>query len=238
MIRGPAFPLQQAAAQNPEDPMPSTTTIYRVVVMIAVGAIVVKGWKLYGPTTEQVKATAVNVVEIAESTWKGQSATGDGQSSSTKAGVAPPYANKTQQALTADPARPAAATLTQSDASPRAGVLPNATLPSSPALITPPPVAQAPSTQAPAPGSAPAGDRVPVLLSQLEKLGAAETKLAPWGDSGHLYRFSCRAALADSPSLTRHFESVAEEPAAAVEQVVAKVEAWRVAQRVDSSIRY
>jgi len=217
--------------------MPSTTTIYRVVVMIAVGAIVVKGWKLYGPTTEQVKATAVNVAEIAESTWKGKSATGDNQSSSTKAGVAPPYANKTQPAIIADPARPAAATLTQS-VSPPAGAMPSATLPASPALITPPPVAQAPSTQTPAPDSAQAGDRVPVLLSQLEKMGAAEPKLAPWGDSGHLYRFSCRAALADSPSLTRHFESVAEEPAAAVEQVVAKVEAWRVAQRVDSSIRY
>ena len=31
--------------------------------------------------------------------------------------------------------------------------------------------------------------------------------------------------------MTQHFESVAAEPALAVEQVVAKVEAWQIAQR-------
>jgi hypothetical protein len=220
----------------------SFTTIYRVVVMLAVGAVVVKGWKMYGPTTEQVKAALVNVTEIAESTWKGGSAPSDktGSSPADKGSVAPPYGNTAQQPASADPARPPAATLTQSTANVPTSVLPNSSMPASPALITPPQAEQAANAPAPSTTSSPTKteDRVPVLLSQLKKLGAAETKLAPWGDSGHLYRFSCRAALADSPSLTRHFESVAEEPAAAVEQVVAKVEAWRVAQRVESSIRY
>jgi hypothetical protein len=45
-----------------------------------------------------------------------------------------------------------------------------------------------------------------------------------------MYRCQCRVALGDSPNVTRHFEAVAEKPAAAVEQVVAKVEAWRAMQ--------
>jgi hypothetical protein len=217
----------------------SFTTIYRVVVMVAVGAIIFKGWKLYGPTTEQVKSAAVTAVEMAESTLKSESSAGE-KAGSDKGGMAPAFANSKQQSLVADPARPAAATLTQSTPNAPAAGISAAPMPVSPALITPPPVEQ--SASAPAPATATAStkpeDRVPVLLSQLEKMGAAEPKLAPWGDSGHLYRFSCRAALADSPSLTRHFESVAEEPAAAVEQVVAKVEAWRTAQRMETSIRY
>jgi hypothetical protein len=217
----------------------SFTTIYRIVVMIAVGAIVFKGWQLYGPTTEQVKSAAVTTIEIAESALKRETAASE-KSGTEKASLAPAFTSNTQQSWLADPARPAAATLTQSAPSASSAVLATGPVPASPALITLPPVEQ--SASAPAPAAAPAAskpeDRVPVLLSQLEKMGAAESKLAPWGDSGHLYRFSCRAALADSPSLSRHFESVAEEPAAAVEQVVAKVEAWRTAQRMDTSIRY
>ena len=38
--------------------------------------------------------------------------------------------------------------------------------------------------------------------------------------------------------MTQHFESVAAEPAAAVEQVLAKVEAWKVAQRDGGTLRY
>ena len=33
--------------------MPSFTTIYRAAVMLAVGAIVFKGWQMYGPPAEQ-----------------------------------------------------------------------------------------------------------------------------------------------------------------------------------------
>jgi hypothetical protein len=45
-----------------------------------------------------------------------------------------------------------------------------------------------------------------------------------------MYRFCCRASWAGTPAFTRHFEAVAAEPLAAVEQVVAKVEDWRAAQ--------
>ena len=83
-----------------------------------------------------------------------------------------------------------------------------------------------------------AGDRMPELMTRLQQLGAADTNLAPWGSGGSLYRFSCRAPLANAPAMTQHFESVAAEPMVAVEQVVAKVEAWRVAQRDGGTLRY
>jgi hypothetical protein len=72
--------------------------------------------------------------------------------------------------------------------------------------------------------------RMPVLLARLEQLGAVEPQLAAWGSSGNLYRFSCRAAIADSPRFARHFEAVAAQPLVAVEQVVSKVETWRTEQ--------
>jgi hypothetical protein len=79
---------------------------------------------------------------------------------------------------------------------------------------------------------------MPELMSRLQKMGAADTNLSPWGSEGHLYRFSCRAPLVNAPAMTQHFESVATEPAAAVEQVIAKVEAWQVAQRDGGTLRY
>lgn len=79
---------------------------------------------------------------------------------------------------------------------------------------------------------------MPQLMSKLQQLGAADTNLAPWGNDGHMYRFTCKAPLANAPAMTQHFESVAAEPTLAVEQVVAKVEAWRVAQRDGGQLRY
>jgi hypothetical protein len=69
------------------------------------------------------------------------------------------------------------------------------------------------------------------LLSQLQELGAADAQVMPWGSSGQLYRCCCQAKLAETSPLARHFEAVAGEPTAAVEQVVAKVEAWRTEQQ-------
>jgi hypothetical protein len=138
-------------------------------------------------------------------------------------------------------------------------VQPSAAEPSSSASIDDPRLAAAPVT-APAPASVmepaplispkldalvpaavevanadslPAGvsDSLPPLYSRLEELGASDPELGTWGSTGQMYRFCCRAALADTPAFARHFEAVAAEPLAAVEQVVAKVEAWRAIQR-------
>jgi hypothetical protein len=80
-------------------------------------------------------------------------------------------------------------------------------------------------------------DRLPALLSRLEKFGVSDRKLTTWGSSGHLYRFCCSAPLGDSPAITQHFESVAADQEVAVEQVLAKVEAWRTAQRGTAMLR-
>jgi hypothetical protein len=82
-----------------------------------------------------------------------------------------------------------------------------------------------------------AADRMPSLVARLERLGAVDTQLAPWGSSGSLHRFSCKAAFPGSKSFTRHFEAVAVEPHAAVEQVVSKLEAWRTEQGASVEIR-
>lgn len=208
--------------------MPSFTTIFRAVVMVAVGAIGVKGWHLYGPTNEQVKSVVAQAIDVAKSAMQSQQAPNSGAAPDPR-GAAPQFGATKQVA-------PPAAALGQSDA-PK--LLPNAVAvpgtPSSPGLITPP-------VESPARSLTASGDRMPELMSRLQQLGAADTNLAPWGNGGHLFRFSCRAPLASTPAMTQHFESVAAEPAMAVEQVLAKVEAWRVAQNAGAErlkqIRY
>jgi hypothetical protein len=66
-----------------------------------------------------------------------------------------------------------------------------------------------------------------MLLTRLAELGGTDPALEPWGNSGNLYRFRCRATLTDSPQVTRHFEAVAAEQLVAVENVVAKIQSWR-----------
>jgi hypothetical protein len=77
-------------------------------------------------------------------------------------------------------------------------------------------------------------DRMSVLQGRLKQLGVVDSKLAQWGSGGQLYRFSCRANLANAANLERHFESVAAEPVTAVEEVLAKVESWRTAEQSGS----
>jgi len=186
--------------------MPSLTTLYRAIVMIAVGVIGVKGWQLYGPSNEQVKSGALRIIELAQSSLS-------------------------------QPSR-AGAEANRSSSDPRI---------STPPLLTPgasggpdvprvPPIAapQMRATEPPqllsddtSPAPAAEADAMPALLSRLEELGAIDPKLASWGTSGNLYRFTCRAAWGDTPAYTRHFEAVAGEPRVAVEQVVTKVEAWQ-----------
>jgi hypothetical protein len=109
-------------------------------------------------------------------------------------------------------------------------------LPEQPAVLAAQAVPPAATPFGPPAQSTDSTDRVSELISHLRQLGAAETNLTPWG-GGNLYRFSCRAPLANAPAMTQHFESVAAEPEKAVAAVVAKVEAWRVAER-DSARRY
>jgi hypothetical protein len=198
--------------------MPSITTVYRAIVMIATGVIVVKGWQLYGPSNEQVKTFATAALEKAQEAWNG----------STENATLP----LTQPI---DPRNGAPPVVTQ---------LPGAAMNLAPIASAPQLVPSvksgegtlfgageaAPATSLPfASALEPAG--VTTLLARLQELGGADAQVGPWGSSGELYRCCCRAKLAETSALARHFEAVAGEPTAAVEQVVAKVEAWRTEQQ-------
>lgn len=199
--------------------MPSFSTICRAVVMVAVGAVGVKGWHLYGPTNEQVKSAAVHVIELAQTAIQSRQESPAGGTASDPRVAAPPET------------APPVGSVSQTEA-PR--LLPEAArtagVSSSQAPITP--LAERPLAS---PESS--GGRMPELMARLEQLGAAESNLAAWGSGGNLFRFSCRAPLANTPAFTQHFESVASEPVVAVEQVLAKVEAWRLAQRDSNQLR-
>lgn len=214
--------------------MPSFTTVVRAIVMVAVGAAVFKGWQLYGPSNEQVKNFAVRATEMAQSAWKdhqGKGKTADDQPL-VEQNSGPPAFAQTIQPPTADASVTAPPLAVQTPPARSAGVVPSTAAPQAPA----PPIT--PVTETAPPAAATAGDdRVHALLSRLQQLGTADPKVAAWGSSGHLFRCCCQAPLASSPAVTQHFEAVAAEPALAVQQVVAQVEAWQTARRNDGLLR-
>lgn len=197
--------------------MSMMTTVYRAVVMIATGVIVVKGWQLYGPTGAQVKTFATSALEKAQAAWHDQMAS---------APATPPVAPQT--VILPNDAPPAQPT----------------TLPAAPLATEAPQLAPlvnaGPDTLygmngatvfTPAPLSGAQNQDIAALLTRLQQIGGADAQVSPWGSGGDLYRCCCRAKLEDTSMMVRHFEAVAAEPTAAVEQVVAKVEAWRTEQQ-------
>jgi hypothetical protein len=198
--------------------MPSMTTLYRFVVMVAVGIIVVTGWKHFGPSTEQVKSFAVAGMEKAKAAWN-ESADGP------DADVAAADPRTATQSLVAETPPPVSDTTSQPPAAaPQLVPLANS---GQDALFG----AGTSTVEAPGQSGAEAGaGGVEPMLAKLQQIGGADAKVVEWGSSGELYRCSCRAKSDASP-LARHFEAVAAEPVAAVEQVVAKVEAWRNQQQ-------
>jgi hypothetical protein len=210
--------------------MPSTQTIVRTFVMVGVGILVAKAWHVYGPTGQQVKTAAAQAMDVVQSAIRsGQDAADtkhDPRSTAPGLGNGNPSPTLVADATTVAP-----------DGSPLAQTEAPKLLPGSGALGSVPQVAATPSPDKPAKSLAD-DDRMPALMTRLEQLGAADTNLSSWGSSGKLYRFSCRAPLARAPAMTQHFESVAAERVAAVEQVLAKVEAWRMAQRDGGTLRY
>jgi hypothetical protein len=203
-------------AVQEENAMPSITTVFRAIVMIATGVIVVKGWQHYGPSNEQVKTFAVAALEKAQTVWNGS----PGDAASASSAIIDPRSGEPSVLGDASPIAPTAiapAPQLVPLRSEAADTATNADNSASPGM---------------APLTAPAGEQlVAQRLAQLQQLGAADAKVAPWGSSGQLFRCCCRAKLAESSPLARHFEAVAGEPTAAVEQVVAKVEAWRTEQQ-------
>jgi hypothetical protein len=217
--------------------MPSFTTIYRAIVMVAASIIIVKGWQMYGPSAEQANLVIRRAVEIGQAAWKGTPTPATAASASSPTQQAPlvPLSATENAAQVASLPRAntatvvpdvpvAAATTITPSPTPHEIAAAGPQLPSRPAALDDSRLA-APVETPDLPESD--SERLPLLMTRLEQLGGLEPELAAWGTSGKLYRFRCRATWSDSPKYSRHFEAVAAEPMAAVEQVVAKVQAWR-----------
>jgi hypothetical protein len=203
--------------------MPKFTTIFRTVVMVFAAVIAFEGWQRYGPSQAHVKSLTTRALEIAHDALNKPELR-----SEETPGLVPGTLDVTPTFLTAPP--------------PAAIIVPSGTaneIPAAPEIFAPAALAQSSGATSIEPSNATTADTdpLPALMSRLEELGGVEPQLVSWGSSGQLYRFCCQAALEDAPNFKRHFESIAAEPAVAVEQVVAKVEAWREAQQDRSRLR-
>lgn len=208
--------------------------MFRLAVMLVALFLGYLGWQRYGPSADRLKSIALRAVEIAQSALgdEDQAASGTSKLAADPQAGAPPFAlpapanlgpiQPPQTLVPADSVRPA----------------------EEPAGFAPPELMAAPlPTAPPANPSEPAGpiEQSPnadltALYARLDQLGVHECKLAEWGGSGQLYRFGCQAAVSESPDFSRQFESFAAEPRAAVEDVLAKVAAWREAQRNEAQV--
>jgi len=198
--------------------MSPLTTIYRLFVMVAAGIVIVKGWQLYGPPAERVKDMAVRALAAA------QAALNDAHPPSKAA------ANLATEARLSD-AMPSSS----------GGVVPPALSTTTERDFIPTTPGETTSKRADGDNSlggqlAVDDDPLAATLAPLKELGVYQPQLVPWGSNG-LYRCSCRAALTESSALVCHFEAVAPEPAVAVEQVAAKIRAWRGEHQLQTAQR-
>jgi hypothetical protein len=202
--------------------MPKFTTVFRTIVMVFAAVIAVEGWQRYGPSQAQMKSLAARAVEIAHDALDKPELRSEETSGLVlgTATVSPTFSTAPLATIVAPPGA--------ADELPAAPEIFATAAPAQPTVATSnePPQASAHDT-----------DRLPALMSRLEELGGVEPQLVSLGSEGQLYRFCCQAALDGTPNFKRHFEAVAAEKALAVEQVVAKVEAWRAAQQDRSGLR-
>lgn len=186
--------------------------------MIAVGIIALELWHLYAPPSPQFELVSRRAREIALTAWdrwqRPDSKVVAAEEATPRS--EPPAFQVPLDAFPVPPPTPS--TWGTATASSGTTVQPAA---------WPAPV-EVDMTASPPPANT---DRLAELLGQLEQLGGRDTKLTPWGTAGQVYRFCCRASWTESPQITRHFESVATDPLAAVEDVVAQVKSWRSARQ-------
>jgi hypothetical protein len=200
--------------------------MFRVVVMLVAAVIGYKAWQLYGPPVDQLTSIAVRALDWAKSSLEPAGPSDTGTST-----------------LAVDP-RPVAPTFGGAAVGPSldGGVMQAQSLVPASEFAAPPPSAQPSALAPPALASvasvgSTAKDRTPGAETELQtqyariaELGAHDPQPTAWGVGGQLHRFSCRASLGGSPQFSRHFEAVAAEPRAAVEEVLAKLETWRASQ--------
>jgi hypothetical protein len=196
-----------------------------MLVMGVTAAIVVMGWRLYGPSAAQTKELALRGVELVESWLRSP----DDARGKKPAKLAPLLLPEPSNAAPGEAPPLLARAPTERVASSRTGRSsdqPERDLESN--LLANSAGAQTVAPDVSALSGAKESERkLDALFAELTQLDVQEPKLAPWGTSGQLYRFCCRATWGESPQLSRHFESVAAEPSVAVEKVLAQVTSWR-----------
>ena len=74
----------------------------------------------------------------------------------------------------------------------------------------------------------PSTDQFTIIQQRLRDWGATYYRLETWGNSGQMYRFYCKMAIARSPSHTQYFEATGNEPLQAMGKVLHDVETWRM----------
>jgi hypothetical protein len=204
--------------------MESLRTMFRLVVMVIAIVIAYKGWQHYGPSVDSLKALAQRAVEMAQESLEDGDhppASGAATLAADPGAAAPPFA---PQPAVGGQVLPAQA-LVPADQFPEAALTP----------LAPPALAPAQTATIENPIATPPDVALDALYLRLEQLGVHKRQLSEWGGGGS-HRFTCAAAVTDSPSFSRHFEAIAAEPRVAVQEVLAKVEAWRAAQRSDARI--
>jgi hypothetical protein len=218
LLRGRSF------VQQPKDcGMTRLTTVFRLVVMMVAAIIAVEGWQHYGPSTAQLKSLAARVLDVAQ-----QSLTSAEPAGTVTSGIVAKLPDDGPSLLTT----PAPATAVAPPLAETTG------FPAAPAVFAPAaPLDAIGTTSADTASASPGADPLPALMSRLKELGGTDPQLVAWGRSGQLYRFCCQAALTEAPHVKRHFESVAEEPSVALQEVVGQVEAWRAAERNRGQLR-
>jgi hypothetical protein len=65
------------------------------------------------------------------------------------------------------------------------------------------------------------------IEQQLRAWGATYYLLEHWSNQGPLYRFHCRMSIDGLKHYNQHFEAVADDPEAAMQDVLQQVRAWR-----------
>src|SRR5687768_10551209 len=146
--------------------MPSFTTIFRAIVMLAAGVVVVKGWQLYGPSAERMKAFTAQSLERTRAAWNEsqQPAPPDAVLTTDPPGAAAPFTAALQQPSHSNTVSAAPLAIPS--------VLPGESDPVAPAMFS---ESAAEETAPQASDRMPAipaaeADRLPALLARLEAL--------------------------------------------------------------------
>lgn len=185
-------------------------TMLRALVMLGVLVGGPAAWIYYGPLPPEAQQTVDRMVGAAKQAigWDKSSASSPERTDGAAIGYQVPAPAWSGGGLTTAPTFTHTSTTTAPQTTPAV---------EAPPLTT----AQTPTFE----------ERIEPLLLQLRALGVVEYALERWGDGGSLYRFHCEMPLAASAQLTQQFEAVAGDPQQSVEQVVAQVGEWQIAQQ-------